>query len=72
MMPEMSGEDLRKLLYMNIRSIYHATMLESMQTQKVNGANVLFFGLGNGITGQFEYRDENTWKLVFGKGDVDG
>ena len=71
-MPEKSGEDLRKLLYMNIRSIYHATMLESMQSQKVSGANVLFFGLGNGITGQFEYRDENTWKLVFGKGDVDG
>lgn len=71
-MAELNGEDLRKLLYMNIRSIYLGTMLESMQTQKVNGANVLFFGLGNGITGQFEYRDENTWKLVFGKGDVDG
>lgn len=72
MMAEINGEDLRKLLYKNIRSIYLGTMLESMQTQKVNGANVLFFGLGNGITGQFEYRDENTWKLVFGKGDVDG
>lgn len=71
-MPEISGEELRKLLYMNIRSIYHATMLESMQSQKVSGANVLFFGLGNGVTGQFEYRDENTWRLVFGKGDVDG
>ena len=70
-MPEMTGEDLRKELYMNIRSIYHAAMLESMQTQKVNGANVLFFGLGNGVTGQFEYIDENTWKIVLGKGEID-
>lgn len=69
-MTEMNGENLRKALYMNIRNIYHATMLESMQTQKVNGANILFFGLGNGVTGQFECIDENTWKLVLGKGEV--
>lgn len=71
MMTEMNGEELRKLLYMNIRSIYHATMLESMQTQKVSGANVLFFGLGDGVTGQFEYIDEDTWKIVLGKGEIE-
>lgn len=70
-MTEKNGEELRKALYMNIRNIYHAAMLESMQTQKVNGANVLFFGLGNGVTGQFEYVDENVWKIVLGKGDVE-
>ena len=70
-MPEMSGESLRKALYMNIRDIYHATMLESMQTQKVNGANVLFFGLGNGVTGQLEVVDDKNWKISFGKGEVE-
>lgn len=70
-MTEKNGEELRKALYMNIRNIYHAAMLESMQTQKVNGANVLFFGLGNGVTGQFEYVNENVWKIVLGKGDVE-
>ena len=66
-MTEMTGEELKKTLYMHIRSIYNATM----QTQKVGGANMLFFGLGNGVTGQFEYIDENTWKMVLGKGEIE-
>ena len=43
----------------------------NLQFQKVSGANILFFGFGDGTTGQFEYADEENWKLSISKGEIE-
>jgi len=42
-----------------------------LQYQKVTGANILFFGFGDGTTGQFEYVSEENWKLSISKGEIE-
>lgn len=44
---------------------------DNLQFQKVSGANILFFGFGDGTTGQFEYADEENWKLSISKGEIE-
>lgn len=43
----------------------------NLQFQKVTGANILFFGFGDGTTGQFEYADDKNWKLSISKGEIE-
>lgn len=43
----------------------------NLQFQKVSGANILFFGFGDGTTGQFEYANEENWKLSISKGEIE-
>lgn len=43
----------------------------NLQFQKVTGANILFFGFGDGTTGQFEYVSEENWKLSISKGEIE-
>lgn len=43
----------------------------NLQFQKVTGANILFFGFGDGRTGQFEYAGEDNWKLSISKGEIE-
>jgi len=43
----------------------------NLQFQKVTGANILFFGFGDGTTGQFEYAGEDNWKLSISKGEIE-
>lgn len=66
-MIELTEEVLRNKLYTEMISIYQTTM----QTQKVSGANIMFFGLGNGCTGQFEYKNDRNWKLSISKGEIE-
>ena len=69
---EMSGEELLLDIYFaTVKELYFKSALQTPQVQKVTGANILFIGLGNGVTAQFEYQDEKNWKLTFGKGDVE-
>lgn len=44
---------------------------DNLRFQKVSGANILFFGFGDGTTGQFEYEDEENWKLSISKGEIE-
>lgn len=73
MMPEneMTGEQLGEELYKLLKKIHCKMMLSSIQAQKVSGANILFFGFGDGTTGQFEYVDDETWKLSISKGEIE-
>ena len=65
-MPEYSVEFLMECLT-RILTEEHA----GLQYQKVTGANILFFGFGDGATGQFEYADDKTWKLSISKGEIE-
>lgn len=65
-MPEYSAEFLvERLTQMLVEE--HA----GLQYQKVTGANILFFGFGNGTTGQFEYISEENWKLSISRGEIE-
>lgn len=65
-MPEYSAEFLvERLTQMLVEE--HA----DLQYQKVTGANILFFGFGDGTTGQFEYVSEENWKLSISKGEIE-
>lgn len=66
-----TGETLEKKLCSIIRRIYHITALERFHSQKVSGANILFFGLGDGTTGQFEYEDDDNWKISLSQGEIE-
>lgn len=66
-----TGETLEKKLCAIIRRIYHITTLEHFHSQKVSGANILFFGLGDGTTGQFEYVDDDNWKISLSQGEIE-
>lgn len=44
---------------------------DNLRFQKVSGANILFFGFGDGTTGQFEYENEENWKITIGKGEIE-
>lgn len=68
---EKTGEELLDIYFTVVKKLYFGSVLQSMQAQKVTGANILFIGLGNGITAQFEYHDEKNWKLTFGEGEVE-
>lgn len=68
---EMSGEELLEELYKRLKNIHYTMMLSSIQAQKVSGANILFFGLGDGVTGQFEVIDDKNWKISFGRGEIE-
>ena len=65
-MPEYSAEFLVERLTRMLTE-EHA----GLQYQKVTGANILFFGFGDGATGQFEYAGEENWKLSISKGEIE-
>lgn len=65
-MPEYSSEFLVERLTRILTE-----NLTGFQYQKVSGANILFFGFGDGTTGQFEYVDDETWKLSMSKGVIE-
>ena len=65
-MPEYSAEFLVERLTRMLTEEHN-----NLQFQKVTGANILFFGFGDGTTGQFEYVSEENWKLSISKGEIE-
>lgn len=65
------GEEYSELFLSSRLAALLAEEHGNLRFQKVSGANILFFGFGDGTTGQFEYADEENWKLSISKGEIE-